>query len=158
MSAEERIKGASEFWRSKTHCPQGHPYDEVNTVVRANGHRQCRICRNEYSSLAHAKRQAAKQTVSQPVDTQWFERAACKGLNPDMFHPKRGGSTTQAKAVCAVCPVQPDCLEYALVTGERFGIWGGVTEKQRKRMRVARQRAAGKYHVRRDRSLEEVAS
>ena len=52
----------------------------------------------------------------------------------DGFFPEKGGSTRQAKAVCLMCPVREVCLEYALDNEERHGIWGGVSERERRRM------------------------
>ena len=69
----------------------------------------------------------------------WQEEANCSGVDPDLFFPERGASTREAKAVCANCKVRPDCLEYALSNGEKFGIWGGLSERERRRLR--RQRA-----------------
>ena len=60
-------------------------------------------------------------------------------MDPDLFFPERGASTREAKAVCRACVVQNECLEYALVNGEKFGIWGGLSERERRRLR--RQRA-----------------
>lgn len=60
---------------------------------------------------------------------QWMEHAACRGCGPALFFPTRGESTAQAKAVCASCPVQPQCLEHALQAGEKFGTWGGKSER-----------------------------
>lgn len=68
----------------------------------------------------------------------WHLDAACRGMNPDLFFPERGGSARRAKAVCASCPVQADCLEWALDIGARFGIWGGLSEKARRRVRADR--------------------
>jgi WhiB family redox-sensing transcriptional regulator len=61
------------------------------------------------------------------------------GVDPDLFFPERGASTKEAKAVCQGCVVREDCLEYALANGEKFGIWGGLSERERRRIR--RQRA-----------------
>jgi WhiB family redox-sensing transcriptional regulator len=69
---------------------------------------------------------------------RWWERAKCRGVDPDLFFPRRGDDTTQAVAVCKACPVQVECLEYALDNGERFGIWGGTTGKDRRKMRRPR--------------------
>ena len=69
----------------------------------------------------------------------WQTRANCLGVDPDFFCPERGASTREAKAVCRACVVREDCLEYALVNGEKFGIWGGLSERERRRLR--RQRA-----------------
>ena len=70
----------------------------------------------------------------------WQERANCLGVDPDLFFPERGASTREAKAVCRGCEVRLECLEYALEHGEKFGIWGGLSERERRRVR--RQRAA----------------
>lgn len=69
----------------------------------------------------------------------WQTRANCLGVDPDLFFPERGASTKEAKAVCRGCEVRLDCLEYALQNGEKFGIWGGLSERERRRIR--RQRA-----------------
>ena len=70
---------------------------------------------------------------------RWQERANCLGVDPDLFFPERGASTREAKAVCRGCEVRAECLEYALDHGEKFGIWGGLSERERRRVR--RQRA-----------------
>ena len=69
----------------------------------------------------------------------WQMFANCLGVAPDLFFPERGASTKEAKAVCQGCVVREDCLEYALANGEKFGIWGGLSERERRRIR--RQRA-----------------
>ena len=76
---------------------------------------------------------------SEGLDRRWQERANCLGVDPDLFFPERGASTREAKSVCAGCEVKADCLEYALDNGEKFGIWGGLSERERRRLR--RQRA-----------------
>jgi WhiB family redox-sensing transcriptional regulator len=60
------------------------------------------------------------------------------GVDPDLFFPERGASTREAKEVCKGCVVKTDCLEYALDNGEKFGIWGGMSERERRRLRRAR--------------------
>lgn len=72
-------------------------------------------------------------------DRSWEIQANCLGVDPDLFFPGRGANTREAKAVCRACVVREDCLEYALVNGEKFGIWGGLSERERRRLR--RQRA-----------------
>ena len=72
-------------------------------------------------------------------DSSWQDQANCLGVDPDLFFPERGASTREAKEVCRGCVVRMDCLEYALVNGEKFGIWGGLSERERRRLR--RQRA-----------------
>lgn len=66
----------------------------------------------------------------------WRHLAACRGMDPDIFHPDRGGDSGQAKAICAGCPVREECLEYAVVAGERLGVWGGMAERERRQLRV----------------------
>jgi WhiB family redox-sensing transcriptional regulator len=68
-------------------------------------------------------------------DRSWQGRANCAGVDPDLFFPQRGASTREAKAVCGGCVVREDCLEYALSNGEKFGIWGGLSERERRRVR-----------------------
>lgn len=72
----------------------------------------------------------------------WMREGACRGVDPDLFFPERGEDSKYAKAVCAVCPVADDCLEYALTNRERFGIWGGASERQRRQIRAGRRRDA----------------
>ena len=87
------------------------------------------------SSLAA---QVAAHRSSQHGERRWQEQANCLGVDPDLFFPERGASTREAKAVCRSCEVQVDCLEYALAHGEKFGIWGGLSERERRRVRRAR--------------------
>ncbi len=72
-------------------------------------------------------------------DRRWQEHAECLGVDPDLFFPERGASITQAKAICDMCVVKVDCGEYALRNGEKFGVWGGMSERERRR--IQRQRA-----------------
>ena len=60
-----------------------------------------------------------------------------RAANPEAFFPEKGGSTREAKGVCASCEVRAECLEYALMNDERFGIWGGLSERERRRLRRA---------------------
>ena len=69
----------------------------------------------------------------------WQARGACKG-KINHFFPSRGESVAHAKKICAECPVQGECLEYALENSELFGVWGGMSERQRQRIRVANPR------------------
>lgn len=65
----------------------------------------------------------------------WQERALCAQTGPDFFFPVAGGSTREAKQVCRACEERVVCLEYALENDERFGVWGGLSEKERHRLR-----------------------
>ncbi len=75
----------------------------------------------------------------EPEELVWQNYANCLGVDPDLFFPERGASTREAKEVCRGCVVQDECLEFALRNGEKFGIWGGKSERERRRVR--RQRA-----------------
>ena len=73
------------------------------------------------------------------ADRAWQSRANCMGVDPELFFPERGSSTREAKEVCRGCVVLEDCLEYALANSEKFGIWGGMSERERRRVRRMRQ-------------------
>ncbi len=65
----------------------------------------------------------------------WQTDALCAQTDPEAFFPEKGGSTRDAKKVCGACNVRSQCLEYALANDERFGIWGGLSERERRRLR-----------------------
>ena len=68
----------------------------------------------------------------------WTEEANCKGADADIFFPERGASTRKAKSICRACSVQEDCLEFAIENSEKFGIWGGLSERERRRIKRQR--------------------
>ncbi len=74
-----------------------------------------------------------------PIDIEeelrWQERALCAQTDPEAFFPEKGGSTREAKRICTTCAVRSECLEYALGNDERFGIWGGLSERERRRLK-----------------------
>lgn len=65
----------------------------------------------------------------------WQERALCAQTDPEAFFPEKGGSTREAKKVCSGCEVRAECLDYALENDERFGIWGGLSERERRKLK-----------------------
>jgi len=75
-----------------------------------------------YRNLAAPARFAAR----------WRQRAACRGTDLDLFFPERGEPAGPARQVCARCPVRQTCLEYALINRITHGIWGGLTERERR--------------------------
>jgi WhiB family redox-sensing transcriptional regulator len=75
----------------------------------------------------------ALKTVALPGG--WVERAACRGLDSELFFPGRGGSDEAARAVCAGCAVTVDCLDYAVANRITEGLWGGRSERERRRLR-----------------------
>ncbi len=81
----------------------------------------------------------AVSETEEDAPPSWQERALCAQTDPEAFFPEKGGSTREAKRVCTGCEVKGECLEYALARDERFGIWGGMSERERRRLK----RAAG---------------
>ena len=71
-------------------------------------------------------------------DESWRLDALCAETDPEAFFPEKGGSTREAKRVCSGCTVRAECLGSALANDERFGIWGGLSERERRRLRLAR--------------------
>ncbi|WP_259557276.1 WhiB family transcriptional regulator [Brachybacterium sillae] len=87
-----------------------------------------------------ARRELTLLDVSGLVDADddslsWHERALCAQTDPEAFFPEKGGSTREAKKVCVSCEVRAECLEYALENDERFGIWGGLSERERRKLK-----------------------
>ncbi len=74
--------------------------------------------------------------------TSWQQAARCRGIDPDVFHPQSDEEAEEAKAICASCPVREPCLEYALVVREKLGVWGGLTERERRRVLRHRRKSA----------------
>jgi len=75
------------------------------------------------------------ETDDLPPELAWQERALCAQTDPEAFFPEKGGSTREAKRVCMSCEVRAECLDYALAKDERFGIWGGLSERERRRVK-----------------------
>ena len=68
-------------------------------------------------------------------EQEWQDRALCAQTDPEAFFPEKGGSTREAKRICSRCEVRAECLEYALGHDERFGIWGGLSERERRKLK-----------------------
>lgn len=109
----------------------------------SNEHNQTPPTRRGTNTSGSALIQLAKLGPSEP----WQDEANCLGVDPDLFFPEQGASTREAKDVCRGCVVRKDCLEYALANGEKFGIWGGLSEKQRKKLRKQRAQANRKTGI-----------
>lgn len=80
-----------------------------------------------------------------PPPGEWAERAACRGMNPETFMPRREDSNetlAAIKRVCERCEVIEDCLAYALPHRNLIGVWGGTTAKERRRLRGRKEEAA----------------
>jgi WhiB family redox-sensing transcriptional regulator len=85
--------------------------------------------------------------VLSSADLAWQDLANCRGADPDLFFPERGASTRTAKSICRECSVRAECLEFAIVSSEKFGIWGGLSERERRKIRRERAIAAAARRV-----------
>lgn len=84
----------------------------------------------------HRAGAALEQLYGQPAG--WMADAVCAQADPDAWFPEPYVVPTLAKRVCSSCPVIMDCLEFALATDQRFGVWGGLSEREREPLRRAR--------------------
>jgi WhiB family redox-sensing transcriptional regulator len=99
-------------------------YEYNDAVVKA------RLSTLEIASVAIA----AHSRMADHSDDSWQAQALCARVDYELFFPEKGGSARDAKKVCARCPVQEQCLNAALSNGESFGIWGGYTERERRKL------------------------
>lgn len=76
------------------------------------------------------------------MNVSWRQRAACRGVDPDVFYPVTDEDAQEAKSICNGCQVREACLEFALVNRERDGVWGGATERERRRIIRQRRKSA----------------
>ena len=76
------------------------------------------------------------------MNQPWHQQGACRGLDPEIFYPVTDEEADRAKMVCGACSVRESCLEPALGSRERDGVWGGATEKERRRIIRQRRRTA----------------
>ena len=76
------------------------------------------------------------------MNVVWRELGACRGLDPEVFFPETDEDAEVAKGVCGLCDVRVACLEHALASREKVGVWGGTTERERRRIVRQRRRTA----------------
>ncbi len=76
------------------------------------------------------------------MSATWRKQAACRGIDAEVFYPASDDDAGAAKAICAECAVRETCLEWALANREREGIWGGATERERRRIQRQRRKSA----------------
>ena len=115
---------AADTWYQPQYQPQYPGYDGYEDVAPAG------------SELP-----AAAWTDTDAGEEPWRLDALCAETDPEAFFPEKGGSTREAKRVCSGCSVRAECLEFALANDERFGIWGGLSERERRRLRIQRREA-----------------
>jgi len=89
---------------------------------------------------ARGRARPGRLTLAAERHPAWTDGALCAQADPEDWFPEKGQSTRIAKAICCRCPVKAPCLAYALDRGERFGVWGGLSERERRVL--ARQRMA----------------
>ena len=76
------------------------------------------------------------------MTNNWRQYARCLGADPELFYPTTDDAAEEARAICTVCPVREPCLEYAITAREKQGVWGGLTERERRRMIRQRRKSA----------------
>ena len=76
-----------------------------------------------------------RKVVDDDNPLSWQTDSLCAQTDPEAFFPEKGGSTRDAKRICTSCEVRTECLEYALENDERFGIWGGLSERERRKLK-----------------------
>jgi WhiB family redox-sensing transcriptional regulator len=78
------------------------------------------------------------------MNQSWRDLARCRGVDPEVFYPVSDDdeAAEEAKSICILCPVREPCLEFALTTREKDGVWGGLTERERRRVLRRRRKTA----------------
>jgi len=83
-----------------------------------------------------------RSMLERTTSSAWKSLARCRGVDPEVFHPNPDEDGADAKAICALCPVREPCLEHAIARREKLGVWGGLTERERRREIRRRRRSA----------------
>lgn len=76
-------------------------------------------------------------SLNLPSPPAWTEQALCAQVDPEIFFPKKGAAVSTGKSICGRCPVSAECFDYSIELGETFGIWGGASENDRRKLRRA---------------------
>lgn len=79
------------------------------------------------------------------MDTSWMAKGKCRELPPELFFPSDGVGVEVAKKICVTCKAKPSCLEYAIANHIDHGVWGGASERERRR--IARSRRLAKLEA-----------
>lgn len=96
------------------------------------------IYRHRWETIARSVGTPLPTSRYEEVDMrmpEWFDKATCSTTDPESFFPTKGEQPNSAKRVCSRCPVRRDCLQFALDNAEPYGIWGGLTERERRALR-----------------------
>lgn len=110
------------------------PIRTRSTAIRKTGAQATKsVMRRTNISPVPARLPADRDRDDTPLD--WQSDALCAQTDPEAFFPEKGGSTRDAKRICNECDVRGQCLEYALSNDERFGIWGGLSERERRKLK-----------------------
>lgn len=110
---------------ARTFRPYGGTSEEYPGMPKHHGKGLCGGC-------AKKLKRGTLDLGPVPLPGEWVDEALCAQTDPEAFFPDKGGSTRDAKRVCASCDVRNQCLAYALETKQRFGIWGGLSERERR--------------------------
>lgn len=82
--------------------------------------------------------------LNHPEPPKWQESALCAQSDPEAWFPEKGGSVKEAKRICGLCPVREECLQFALDNNERFGVYGGLSERERRKLQTQPDYRAGR--------------
>ncbi len=96
----------------------------------------------DVSNITVLNRPSSKASAESELSEEWQNLARCRGRNLEIFYPQRGVRNASAKALCQDCEVKMECLEYAIAHEERFGIWGGLSERERRKIMRERRKIA----------------
>ena len=122
----------------------GYPNGDLDALLSTDAAEIVKLLDERFPPLAQpaqsqpqpAAGQLQSSAASEAEYLSWQDDALCAQVDPELFFPERGGSTRNAKGVCLSCEVRDDCLEYSLTNGESFGMWGGLSERQRKKLKA----------------------
>ncbi len=82
------------------------------------------------------------QALVEQYQQEWWGDASCVGMDPNIFFPLKGKTAREAKEICEGCAAQSRCLDWALETDQKYGVWGGASERERRRIKKRRLTAA----------------
>nr|BFF10675.1 hypothetical protein GCM10025699_19780 [Microbacterium flavescens] len=119
--------------RTRTPRAGGYPGGERDDGFAIPFRRSRKLVRRSGAARCSGRPPAGRGEDENPLS--WQTDALCSQTDPEAFFPEKGGSTRDAKRVCASCDVRGECLEYALQNDERFGIWGGLSERERRKLK-----------------------